>query len=46
MPAEASKAEAVPRLEYLRAENYRALHRVEIKNLTPLTVFVGPNGSG
>jgi len=34
------------RLEYLRIENYRALHRVELKDVTPLTVLLGPNGSG
>ncbi|MGH8581216.1 MAG: AAA family ATPase [Gammaproteobacteria bacterium] len=34
------------RIEYLRVENYRALHRVELKDLTPLTVLLGPNGSG
>ncbi|MEE8436604.1 MAG: AAA family ATPase, partial [bacterium] len=34
------------RIEYLRVENYRALHNVELKGLTPLTVLLGPNGSG
>lgn len=34
------------RLEYLRVENYRALRKVEFKNLTPLTALLGPNGSG
>jgi len=34
------------RIEYLRVENYRALRRVELKNITPLTVLLGPNGSG
>lgn len=34
------------RLEYLRVENYRALKRVELTELTPLTVLLGPNGSG
>jgi len=34
------------RIEYLRVENFRALKRVEIKNITPLTVLLGPNGSG
>lgn len=34
------------RIESLRVENYRALHRVELKDLTPLTVLLGPNGSG
>jgi predicted ATPase len=35
-----------PRIEYLRVQNYRALRDIELKALTPLTVFVGPNGSG
>jgi predicted ATPase len=34
------------RIEYLRVENYRALKRVEMKDITPLTVLLGPNGSG
>ncbi len=34
------------RIEYLRVEGYRALRRVELKELTPLTVLLGPNGSG
>ncbi len=40
------KNEAVPRIEYLRVRNYRALQDVELKAITPLTVFLGPNGSG
>lgn len=36
----------VPRIEYLKVENYRALKKIELKSLTPLTVFLGPNGSG
>lgn len=36
----------LPRIEYLRVENYRALKRVELKAITPLTVLLGPNGSG
>lgn len=36
----------VPRIEYLRVENYRALKAVEFKDLTPLTALLGPNGSG
>lgn len=35
-----------PRIEYLRVKNYRALRDIELKSLTPLSVFVGPNGSG
>jgi predicted ATPase len=36
----------IPRIESLRVENYRALHQVELANLTPMTVLLGPNGSG
>jgi predicted ATPase len=35
-----------PRIEYLRVENYRALRKVELENITPLTALLGPNGSG
>jgi predicted ATPase len=34
------------RIEYLRVENYRALKRLELRDITPLTVLLGPNGSG
>jgi predicted ATPase len=37
---------SVPRVEYLRVRNYRALRDLEMKGITPLTVFLGPNGSG
>ena len=37
---------SLPRIEYLKVQNYRALHNLELKKLTPLTVFLGPNGSG
>jgi predicted ATPase len=36
----------IPRIEQLRVRNYRALHDLELKNITPFTVFLGPNGSG
>ena len=36
----------IPRIEYLKVQNYRALHNLELKKITPLTVFLGPNGSG
>ncbi len=36
----------VPRLEYLRVRNYRALRDLELRDITPPTVFLGPNGSG
>lgn len=39
-------SQAPPRIEYLRVQNYRALRDLELKGITPLTVFVGPNGSG
>jgi len=34
------------RIEYVRVENYRALRKIEMKEITPLTVLLGPNGSG
>ncbi len=36
----------VPGIEYLRVKNYRALQNLELKSITPLTVFLGSNGSG
>ena len=36
----------VPRIEQITIKNYRALKHVQMKGLTPLTVFLGPNGSG
>lgn len=36
----------VPRIEELTVKNYRALRDLQLKKLTPLTVFLGPNGSG
>jgi predicted ATPase len=36
----------IPKIEYLKVTNYRALHDIELKKITPLTVFLGPNGSG
>ncbi len=41
-----SQIPAPARIESLRVENYRALRKVEFKNLTPLTALLGPNGSG
>ena len=38
--------QTVPRIESLSVKNYRALQDVELKKITPLTVFLGPNGSG
>ncbi len=37
---------AVPRIERLKVQNFRALRDVELTRLTPLTVLLGPNGSG
>ena len=39
-------APSVPRIEELSVKNYRALRDLQLKGLTPLTVFLGPNGSG
>ncbi len=36
----------VPRIEYLKVQNFRALKNIELKNITPLTVLLGPNDSG
>ncbi|HOY67094.1 MAG TPA: AAA family ATPase [Candidatus Ozemobacteraceae bacterium] len=36
----------IPRIEYLKVMNYRALKELELKEITPFTVFLGPNGSG
>lgn len=33
------------RIEYLRIENYRALELIEFKDITPITVLLGPNAS-
>lgn len=49
-PKRASKQSAdaagPARIEYLKVENYRALRKIELLELTPLTVLLGPNGSG
>ncbi len=41
-----SNFQPVPRIEELSVKNYRALRDLQLKRLTPLTVFLGPNGSG
>ncbi|MDM7940886.1 MAG: AAA family ATPase [Methanothrix sp.] len=41
-----SANQSVPRIEYLKIKNYRALRNLELRGITPLTVFLGPNGSG
>ncbi len=38
--------QTVPHIESLRIKNYRALRNVELKQLKPLTIFLGANGSG
>ena len=37
---------SVSQIEFLHVKNYRALHDLELKGITPFTVFLGPNGSG
>ena len=34
------------KIERIRLKNFRALHKIELKNIPPLAVFVGKNGSG
>lgn len=38
--------QGMPRIEALAVKNYRALHDLELRPLSPLTVLLGPNGSG
>ena len=38
--------QTVPRIESLRVKNYRALRDVKLRDVTPLSVFLGANGSG
>ena len=45
-PGEQARGQAPARVEYLRVENYRALRKVELRDIRPLTVLLGPNGSG
>lgn len=46
MTVSQGRSHALARIEYLKVQNFRALHEVELKGLTPLTVLLGPNGSG
>jgi predicted ATPase len=46
LTGDALTARKPARITYLRVENFRALRRIELKNITPLTVLLGPNGSG
>ena len=41
-----TEPEGPPRIESLSVRNFRALRRIDLKELTPLTVLIGPNGSG
>jgi len=41
-----TKTTDIPRIESLSVKNYRALRKVDLANLTPMTVLLGPNGSG
>ena len=41
---EKDQSQTPPRIEQLRVENYRALKQVELREITPLTVLLGPNG--
>jgi predicted ATPase len=46
-PATSNQSVAsLPRIEYLRVQNYRVLRDLELRKLSPMTVFLGPNGSG
>jgi predicted ATPase len=36
----------VPRIEELKVKNFRALAELHLNKLTPMTVFLGPNGCG
>ncbi len=38
--------QTVPHVELLRVKNYRALRDIKLKQLKPLSVFLGANGSG
>jgi len=45
IPKRKHRVAGIPRIESLKVENYRALRDVEFKDLTPMTVLLGPNGS-
>jgi predicted ATPase len=45
-PMTNERAAVVSRIEELSVKNYRALRNLQLRPLTPLTVFLGPNGSG
>ena len=41
-----TEPEGPPRIESLSVRNFRALRKIDLKDITPLTVLIGPNGSG
>ena len=41
-----SQGPYVPHIESIRVKNYRALRDIELKQLKPLSIFLGANGSG
>lgn len=41
-----NRTKQVPRIEYLRVRNFRALKDLELNDIKPLTVLLGRNGSG
>jgi predicted ATPase len=45
-PTQKALVRNVPRIEYLRVKNFRALRDLELKNIKPLTILLGQNGSG
>jgi predicted ATPase len=42
----ASAVPGAPRIDRIRIQNYRALKELDFREVTPLTVLLGPNGSG
>jgi predicted ATPase len=40
------KTQSIPRIESLRVKRFRALHDLDLRGMTALTVLLGPNGSG
>jgi len=39
-------SKTLPQIQYIKIENFRALPKVELKNLTPFTLLLDPNSSG
>jgi predicted ATPase len=46
MAVDLKSLQSIPRIEAVHVKNYRALKDLDLRGLTPLTVFLGPNGSG